>query len=177
MKKLLVPFIALITLISIDNSNAQSKSELRKQAREVKQAEYLQKLSAAIKEGQFTFTAQTMQGNVGNPVNLTYPNNFLSLYGNSIDIQLPYFSYSAIGSANMLDFIDSPVTYEVSFDGTYYYVTAEIQNAVGGPRNFITENGTYYFHFTIAARSGYTVLTVTPQLSTSATYTGVVNPN
>lgn len=177
MKKLLIPIIAILAVISIDNSNAQSNSELRKQNREIKQAQYLQKLANAIKEGQFTFTAQTMQGNVGNPVNLTYPNNFLSLYGNIIDIQLPYFSYSAIGSANMLDFTDSPVTYQVSYDGTYYYVTAQIQNAVGGPRNFITENGTYNFHFTIAARSGYTVLTVTPQLSTSATYTGVVNPN
>lgn len=177
MKKLLISIVTLLALVSFDNASAQSKSEIRKENREKRQMEYMQKLASSIKEGQFTFTAQTFQGNIGNPINLNYPNNFLSFYGNFVDVDLPYYSFSALPSATAVNFTDGTAGYEVTFDGTYFYATITVKDAIAGPRNFITDNGNYTFHFTITAKTGYAILTLTPQLSTSAIYNGVIQSN
>lgn len=177
MKKLLIPIITLLAVVSIGNAFGQSKQELRKERREQKQQEFMQQLDNALKQGKFTFIAQTFQSNIGNPVNVNLPNNFLSLYGDVIDVQLPYYSFSPLPSPRVIDFIDAPISYKVSSDGTNYYVTIEINNAVMGGRTFITQNGNYNFHLTINARNGYAMLTITPQLSSSATYTGVIQLN
>lgn len=165
----------MFAIISVNTSYGQSKSELRKQVRSEKQEAYMQKLEAALKNGQFNFTAQTFQSNVGNPIPINYPNNFVGIYGDVIDVQLPYYSFTTVNTTpNLINFVDAPINYTVTTDGTNYYVTINVKTTANSGNTYIIQIGQYSFHFAINARSGFAILTLAPQFSSVATYNGFV---
>lgn len=178
MKKLITPILLLVVFVSTPTAFAQSKADQRRAARIDRQDAYITKLARAIKDGQFTFTAQTFQASVGNPINVTYPNNYLSLYGNVIDVELPYYSFDALPmSQNTLNFIDAPALYTVKSDGKNYYVTIEVNVTSNDNVTSVIKMGTYNCHLTITADSGYAVLTIIPSEGSAATYTGNIEFN
>lgn len=155
---------------------AKAKKELRKQNRQVREQAFIEDLEKAIISGEFVFTAQSFQANVGSPTPINAPNNYVGIYDGTADVQLPFYSFSAIGGFNLLRFTSTPIDYEVALEKGSYVVTIGVKRA-SGVRTSITMNGNFKLVFKINAKSGSAVLNLTPEMSTTSTYSGIVKPN
>ncbi|MEG2479517.1 MAG: DUF4251 domain-containing protein [Mucinivorans sp.] len=173
MKKLLLTLL-LGAIMSVGFT--QTTSEQRNAIRAQRQAKSVTQLTTALKNQNFTFTAQTMTPAFGFTVNVSGINNFLSFENSFLDCQLPYNSVNPTLVFQSMNFTASDYNYSFNVVGTTAYVVAVAPIVVNMDGHSTVPQGVV-IHIQVDLNSGNATLTIAPTLNSAVTYSGSCNMN
>lgn len=177
MKKLLFSMM-LVAIVGVATAQNYSDKAIREAKRAERQQVYEAKLLQALKSQNFTFTANSMQANIGGFMNVPFAHNYFEVYPNFVDVNLPYLTaFAVVATPYIYNFTANQYTYTLYDNGEYWVVSVKIDSAINNQSPSITQSGTYNIHFQIYKKTGVTTLTITPSMSAAMTYQGFVTLN
>lgn len=175
MKKLLL-ILALATFTGA--TFAQESRAERDQIRAQRQAEFTQKLTAAIHDQNFTFVAESLNPNFGPSLPVTGIQNYVSIYPKYLDINLPYVSFNtAMPSPRQLNFSAFHYTYEYNVMNNRAFIKIFVNNVQNLQDLSIQQNLSYTMHLDISLVSGSSTLTIVPNFNSQVQYLGTIQFN
>lgn len=170
MKKLFLS-ILMVSLVATVAAQDYTKKEVRDQKRTERQQMMQQQLNNALKTHNFTFAASYMLPEFNSPqVPLNQWNNYVALYPNYLEVNLPYESVAP-------DITTIPKRISINTTQTTFW---EDMNTNGvWTIVFQTEWGNvkYVFHLRYDGNTGMATLTLVPNLGNTVTYTGTIQLN
>lgn len=177
MKKLILS-ILLCTMVGVATAQNYSDKSFREQKRSERRAAQTAQLAQAIKTQSFTFTATTMQANFGGEMQVPLRHNYLTVYPDVFEINLPYLTQFAVVNTPLLfDYTSNNYTINTYEGENNWIVIIKVDSPLNAGQTPMVPNMSYTMHFSIYKGTGLTTLTITPSMSDAMTYEGFVNAN
>lgn len=177
MKKLILS-ILLVAVTGFAMAQNYADESFRQMKRQERQAAMEAKLQQAITSQNFSFTANTMQANIGVDMPVPYQHNYVDVYPSFIETNVPYLTaFAVVQTPNLFKFTANSYTYTAYDAGNKWIVVIKVDNAINAQDTQILQSGNYNMHFSIYKSTGITTLTITPSMSDAMTYQGFINAN
>lgn len=177
MKKLFLT-LAIISLVSVATAQDYSKKEYRDQVRANRATQVTAEMNQAVTNRNFTFTAHYMSSNFGPQMPVSTTANYLSIFPNYMDVNLPYLVFSpVIPTPRAFDFNTSNYTFASNLVNGMWYVTIKVENVMNVQANPNLPEADYNIHISFSSTTGVATMTIVPDFSPMITYYGIVRLN